>query len=51
MIGECFQLFTWCLSGCLLSQELLKYRDAAQMVDVETTQEAAMAEILVRCLR
>ncbi|ONM57465.1 hypothetical protein Zm00014a_016410 [Zea mays] len=32
-------------------KELLKYRDAAQMVDVETTQEAAMAEILVRCLR
>ncbi|KAL5647183.1 hypothetical protein ACJX0J_041538, partial [Zea mays] len=31
--------------------ELLKYRDAAKMVAVETTQEAALAEILVRCLR
>ncbi|KAL5680969.1 hypothetical protein ACJX0J_007354, partial [Zea mays] len=32
-------------------KELLKYRDAAKMVAVETTQETAMAEILVQCLR
>lgn len=51
MVGECFLLFTWCLMRCLLSQELLKYRDAAQMAAVEAMQEASAAESLLRCLR
>jgi len=51
MVGECFQLLTWCLMRCLLSQELLKYRDAAQMAAVEAMQEASAAESLLRCLR
>jgi hypothetical protein len=32
-------------------QELLKYRDAAQMAAVEAMQEASAAESLLRCLR
>ncbi|PWZ18545.1 hypothetical protein Zm00014a_036868 [Zea mays] len=39
-------------NSIMVEQELLlKYRDAAKMVAVETMQEATMAEILVRCLR
>lgn len=40
----CFIKYFW-------SQELLKYRDAAQMAAVEAMQEASAAESLLRCLR
>jgi hypothetical protein len=39
------------LYGIFLRQELLKYRESAQMAAVEAIQEASAAESLLRCLR
>jgi chorismate mutase len=39
------------LCGIFLSQELLKYRESAQVAAVEAMQEASAAESLLRCLR